>query len=211
MNKLVSAGLLFATLGIVACSNLERSRNLANPDVPGKVLAIQVCSACHGLDGNSSSPAFPRLSGQQVTYMVNQLKTFRGHERSDPSGQEYMWGLSRHLTDAQIKDIAEYYSQQPSLPNRPSDPQLMAAGKEIFDKGIPDQNVIACSACHGPTAQGIEAFPRLAHQHADYIMKQLDIFQNTQGRPGTPMEAVTHPLTGENKAAIAAYLQSFPN
>jgi cytochrome c553 len=66
-------------------------------------------------------------------------------------------------------------------------------------------------ACHGPKAQGIQAFPRLAWQHADYIVKQLNVFQNTQGRPGTPMEFVVHPLTGANKAAVAAYLQAFPD
>ena len=55
------------------------------------------------------------------------------------------------------------------------------------------------------------AFPRLAHQHADYLMKQLDIFQNTQGRPGTPMETVVHTMTGSDKAAVATYLQAFPD
>lgn len=195
-----------------ACTNIERSRDLANPAVPGRVLAVQVCSDCHGVDGNSTSPAFPRLAGQQVIYTVNQLKNFRGHDqRSDPAGTEYMWGLSHHLTDEQIADIADYYAKQKPLPNAASDPALMAAGKEIFEKGVPKENVIACSACHGPTAQGIEAFPRLANQHADYIVKQLNVFQNTAGRPGTPMELISHPLTGDNKAAVAAYLQGFPN
>ena len=83
------------------------------------------------------------------------------------------------------------------------------AGKDIYEKGVQEQNVIPCSACHGPKAQGIEAFPRLANQHADYIVKQLNVFQNTQGRPGTPMEAVVHPLTGGNMSAVAAYLQAY--
>ena len=93
----------------------------------------------------------------------------------------------------------------------PEDAKQWAIGKNIFDKGLPDENVIACSACHGPTGQGMAAFPRLANQHADYLLKQLDIFQNTQGRPGTPMETVSHPLTGPDKAAVAAYLQAFPD
>jgi cytochrome c553 len=91
------------------------------------------------------------------------------------------------------------------------DAKQLATGKEIFDKGLPDANVIACSACHGPTGQGMAAFPRLAYQHADYVIKQLNIFQNTQGRPGTPMETVVHPLTGPDKTAVAAYLQAFPD
>ena len=137
-------------------------------------------------------------------------QTFRSHQRGDPPGFEYMWGISHHLTDDQIKGLADYFSKQVPKSNAPVDERLMAAGKKIYEQGVPEQNVIACSACHGPTAEGIEAFPRLANQHADYILKQLDIFQNTQGRPGTPMESITHPLTGADKEAIAAYLQAFP-
>jgi cytochrome c553 len=196
------------------CSNLERSRDLNNPNVPAKTIAQQVCSNCHGVDGNSVSPAFPQLAGQQAAYITSQLNNFRGHQRADPAGSEYMWGLSHHLSDAQIAGLAEYYSTQ--TPRRSAvpaaDPKLLAAGAEIFEKGVPEQNVIACMACHGPKAQGVEAFPRLAYQHADYIVKQLSVFQNTQGgRPGTPMEFVAHQLTGENKEAVAAYLQAFPD
>ncbi len=123
-----------------------------------------------------------------------------------------MWGISHHLSDDQIKGLADYFSKQVAKKSdAPVDARLMAAGKEIYEKGVPGGDVIPCAACHGPKGQGIEAFPRLAYQHADYIAKQLDIFQNTQGRPGTPMEAITHPLTGANKEAIAAYLQAFPD
>ena len=207
--------LLSITLALlgVGCSNIEHSRNLGDPNVSAKTLAEQVCSNCHGVDGNSISPAFPRLAGQQPAYIVSQLTNFRSHQRLDPPGPEYMWGLSRHLTEAQIAGLGEYYSKQ--APHRASssgvDPKLLAAGKDIFENGVPAENVIACMACHGPKGQGIEAFPRLAFQHSDYILRQLDVFQNTQGRPGTPMDAVVHPLTSANKDAIAAYLQAFPD
>jgi len=213
MNRKLTVMVAALALAVAGCANLERSRDLANPAVPGKVLAEQVCSACHGLDGNSVSPAFPRLAGQQAVYISNQLKNFRGHGRLDPAGSEYMWGLSHNLTDAQIDALGEYYSKQVAQPlaSTSANPALLAEGKQIFENGVPDQAVIACSACHGPKAQGLEAFPRLANQHSDYLVKQLNIFQNTQGRPGTPMDAVVHPLTGENKAAVAAYLQSIPD
>lgn len=207
--------LMAVTLSIIGagCSNIERSRDLANPTVPGHVLAEQVCSACHGIDGNSVSPTFPKLAGQQAVYITNQLNHFRSHQRLDPAGSEFMWGLSHHLTDEQIAGIAKYYSEQtPRRSDTPAaDPKLLATGKEIFEKGVPEQNVIPCMSCHGAKGQGIEAFPRLAYQHSDYIVKQLNVFQNTQGRPGTPMEAISHPLTGENKEAVAAYLQAFPD
>lgn len=192
------------------CSSVERSRNLADPAVSGKVLAVQVCSICHGIDGNSVSPNFPRLAGQQAAYMVNQLKNFRSHDRSDPPGEWYMWGISRKLTDKQIEEMAEYFSRQKPLPNAAGDPKLTAAGKEIYQRGVPEQNVIACTACHGPQGEGVDSFPRLAYQHADYIVKQLEVFQYTAGRPGTPMESITHPLTGSDKEAISTYLQAFP-
>ena len=207
--------LLILALGLIGagCSNIENSRNLGNPNVSAKTLAAQVCSNCHGLDGNSTSPVFPKLAGQQAGYIVSQLTNFRSHQRLDPPGSEYMWGLSRHLTDEQIEGLGEYYSKQ--VPQRVNtgnvDPKLLAAGKEIFETGVPAENVIACMACHGPQAQGMATFPRLALQHANYISKQLEVFQHTQGRPGTPMDAVVHPLTSENKDAIAAYLQAFPD
>jgi len=200
-------------LGVLAagCSNVERSRDLNNASVSPAVTAVQVCSNCHGVDGNPKSPNFPRLAGQQEDYVVTQLKNFRNHNRSDPEGFEYMWGLSRNLTDEQIAGLAKYYAKQiPRHHEEVLDPQLVANGKEIYEKGVPEQNVIACISCHGDKAQGIGAFPRLGHQHADYIEKQLDVFQNTQGRPGTAMDFVVHPLTGPNKQAVAAYLQSFP-
>jgi cytochrome c553 len=121
-----------------------------------------------------------------------------------------MWGLSRFLTESQISGLADYYSKQtvPRVETPDNSNSVVASGKEIFEQGVPDQNVIPCAACHGPKGQGIEAFPRLANQHADYVIKQLNVFQNTQGRPGTPMEAVVHPLTGGNMIAVARYLET---
>jgi len=204
---------LIVALGALAssCSNVERSRDLNNASVSPAVTAMQVCSNCHGVDGNPKSPNFPRLAGQQEDYVIAQLQNFRNHHRSDPEGFEYMWGLSRNLTDEQIAGLAKYYAKQlPKKNDETFDPKLLADGKEIYEKGVPAQNVIACVSCHGEKAQGIGAFPRLANQHADYLEKQLNVFQNTQGRPGTAMEFVVHPLTGANKQAVAAYLQSFP-
>lgn len=210
--KYLFAALVMAVGAVGAgCSNLERSRDLDDPQVSGKTIAQQVCSICHGIDGNSTSPMFPRLAEQQHEYLVNQLKNFRGTHRSDPPGPEFMWGLSRQLTDKQIDELADYFSSQkvaPTVAN--ADPALVAEGKNIFENGVVSQNVIPCKACHGEQAQGIGAFPRLANQHADYIVKQLEVFQLNQGRPGTPMEFIAHPLTGSNKKAVAAFLQGFP-
>lgn len=197
-------------LATSACSNLERSRDLANPKVPPEVTAMQVCSNCHGIDGNSVSPNFPRLAGQQEVYLIAQLEGFRSHHRSDPAGYEYMWGISRSLTDDQIKGLAEYFSRQQPRPNDPVASTQMARGKEIFEQGVPEREAAPCMACHGANAQGLGAFPRLAGQHQDYLVKQLHVFQETEGRPGTPMKQITHFLTHEDMVNVAGYLQSFP-
>lgn len=207
--SLWSAVAVMITIG--GCANTERSRDLANPNVPPAVTAAQVCSNCHGLDGNSVSPNFPRLAGQTAGYLVDQLQNFRSHQRSDPAGFEYMWGISQHLTDDQINGLADYFAKQVPQSNSPVDQQLMAAGKVIFENGVPEKEAAPCMACHGPEAQGIATFPRLAGQHQDYLVKQLHVFQETEGRPGTPMKQITHLLSVPEMQAVAAYLQAFPN
>ncbi|MHB1232715.1 MAG: c-type cytochrome [Burkholderiales bacterium] len=203
--------LALAAIGTGCTTTSERSRNLADPSVSAKTLAQQVCSNCHGIDGNSISPNFPKLAGQQEAYFIAQLKGFRSHGRSDPAGFEYMWGISHNLTDEQIKGLAAYFAQQTPTPNPPVHPERISAGKAIFEKGIPSQNVPACEVCHGPQGKGNATFPRIADQHADYIIKQLQVFKKTEERPeGTAMKQVTHALTDENMQAVAAYLNSMP-
>ena len=201
------ASLGFVMLGIAACANVERSRNLNDPNVTAKSMAQQVCSACHGVDGNSISPNFPNLAGQTELYMISQLKEFRNHSRSDPAGFEYMWGLSRHLTDEQVSGLASYFSGQTLRPVQTGDVQVIA-GKKIFESGVPEKNIPACVSCHGDNGQGKDQTPRLAGQHADYLVKQLSVFQRTDKRPdGAVMKIIAHDLTEANKIDVAAYLQ----
>lgn len=195
-------------LGIAACANVERSRNLNDPGVSAKAMAQQVCSACHGIDGNSVSPNFPNLAAQTEPYVVSQLKNFRKQSRADPAGFEYMWGLSRHLTDEQIDGLASYFASQKLQPIAGGTAQA-AAGKTIFESGVPDKNIPPCKACHGDHGQGNAQTPRLAGQHADYLQKQLGVFQRTDERPeGAVMKIIAHDLTETNMKDVAAYLQA---
>lgn len=211
--KRISLTLVLALTVIGAgCSSMERSRSLATPSTPAKTLAAQVCSNCHSIDGNSVSPNFPKLAEQQPDYIVAQLKGFRNHRRADPEGFEYMWGISRSLTDDQIKGLAAYFAAQKSVSPGPGDPKLVAEGKNIFDNGLSAQGVPPCSTCHGDHGQGNGEFPRVAYQHADYVIKQLTVFQRTNERPdGVAMKAITHSLSDQNMAAVAAYLQQMPS
>lgn len=207
---LVALTLTLAAVGS-GCTSVERSRSLGNPNVSAKTIAFQVCSNCHGVQGTSVSPTFPNLAAQQEVYLVAQLKSFRLHNRFDPAGVEYMWGLSEQLTDEQIKGLADYYASQQPRSGAPANVTRMKEGQAIFEKGIPANNIPACASCHGPAAQGNQQFPRLAGQHAEYLVKQLKVFQRTDERPeGRIMKDVAHLLTTENMENVAAYLEAMP-
>jgi cytochrome c553 len=212
--KSSTLALLITAVSLSAgCANPTRSRDLANPSVTAVTLAQQVCSNCHGLTGNAISPVFPNLAGQVEAYFIAQLNGFKSHGRQDPAGFEYMWGLSRSLTDDQIKGLAAYFAaQKPVRQPIEGDASRMAAGKAIFENGVSAKNVPACSSCHGAEGQGIAAFPRIAGQHADYLVKQLIVFQRTDERPeGSIMKTVAHELTQQDIENVAAYVQSIAN
>ena len=201
-----------SALMLLGCSNIERSRDLSNPKVSASTLAQQVCSNCHGLTGDAVSPNFPNLAGQVEPYLVAQLNGFRSHDRRDPAGFEYMWGLSRNLTDDQIKGLAAYYAAQtPMVQAIEGDAARLAFGKALFETGVADKGVPACASCHGAKGEGNATFPRLAGQHADYLAKQLVVFQRTDERPeGAIMKTVAHELTQQNIDDVSSYLQAMP-
>lgn len=212
--KTSSLALLIAAASLaVGCANPMRSRNLADPNVSATTLAQQVCSNCHGLTGNATSPNFPNLAGQVEAYFIAQVNGFRSHGRRDPAGFEYMWGLSRSLTDDQIGGLAAYFAAQTPLrqPVAGTASQVQA-GKTIFENGVSAKNIPACATCHGAAGEGNRTFPRLAGQHADYLVKQLVVFQRTDQRPeGAVMKVIAHELTRQDIENVAAFAQTMAN
>ena len=201
-----------ATLALVGCANPGRSRDLGNPNIDATVLAQQVCSNCHGMTGNAVSPNFPNLAGQVEPYVVAQLNAFKSRNRRDQAGFEYMWGLSRDLSDKQIAGLAAYYASQSAQPSpRAGTAAQIEAGRLLFETGAADNDkqVPPCAGCHGSKGLGQGAFPRLAGQHSDYVVKQLAGFQRTDDRPDSAvMKVVAHNLTGQNIVDVASYVQS---
>ena len=195
------------------CSDIERSRDLANPKVAPITLAHQVCSNCHGFAGTTVSPNFPNLAGQTEAYLVAQLTAFKSHDRLDPAGFEYMWGLSRSLSEDQIKGLAAYYAAQtPGSQKFEGDRARLEAGKSIYEAGVAAAGVPACSGCHGAKGEGNATFPRIAGQHVDYLVKQLIVFQRTDERPeGAVMKPIAHSLSRQNIDDVARYLQAMPS
>jgi cytochrome c553 len=171
--------------------------------------AIGVCGTCHGPDGNSINPMFPRLAGQHAGYLVRQLKSFKEHSRGDPYAIAFMWGMASGLSDETIDALAQYYARQKAGPGRNHDVSTIARGRDVYEHGVPSQGVPACAACHGAAARGNDMFPRLAGQHAEYILKQLASFQSNM-RNVAIMHGVAQNLRTPEMQAVADYLESLP-
>lgn len=133
-----------------------------------------VCGACHGQGGNSGSPAYPKLAGQEPTYLAKQLHDFKSGARDNA----IMKGQVSGLSDQDIADIAAYYATQ-KIEIGKTDPELLALGEKIYRGGNMSTGLAACSGCHGPSGQGLDGagFPALGGQHAGYIEAQLKAFR----------------------------------
>ena len=129
-----------------------------------------VCAACHGADGNSAVPTFPKLAGQGEKYLYKQLHDIRDGARPVPT----MAGQLDGKSNQDLADIAAFYAAQ-SRTGGQTDPELLALGEAVYRGGIPERKVAACTACHSPTGAGNApaGFPALAGQHAEYIAAQL--------------------------------------
>jgi cytochrome c553 len=178
----------------------------ASPDKPDAVAGTEhVCSSCHGMEGKSVSPTFPRLAGQQKDYLVVQLMAFRDHTRADPHAHTYMWGMAAALSDATIDGLADYYSSRSPVAGQPDSSPDVAAGKKIYEEGVAELGVPACGGCHGDKAQGGGTFPRLAGQHRPYIEGQLAAF-SSNSRANEIMHDNAKNLTPESERQLAAFL-----
>ncbi len=204
-------------LALLTCAGMLGSANLAGAaeesnaavQVYAQRLAIGVCGSCHGPHGNSIQPKFPRLAGQNANYLTAQLKNFRGQTRGDPDAIGYMWGMAGQFDDETIDALAKYYSSQRARPSASRSSEEIAHGREIYEKGIPSEGVPACAACHGQDGHGTGDFPRLAGQHAQYVIKQLGSFQSNM-RNVAVMHGVAQNLRTAEMQAVAAYLEVMP-
>jgi cytochrome c553 len=169
--------------------------------------AVTTCATCHGPQGRSIVPKFPSLAGQHRTYLAAQLKAFKTQTRGDPDALGYMWGMAAPLDDEMIEALAAYYSAQTPGRGHASDAAEIARGADIYAKGVAEEGIPPCIACHGPGAAGTDEFPRLAGQHAQYLLKQLRSFQSNL-RNVAVMHGVAKELQGKEMSAVAAYLES---
>ena len=170
------------------------------------------CQDCHGPNGQGFRGYYPipRLGGQQVQYIENQLRAFIEHRRKNAIMLNVAHGLQPGMTAA----LAERFNRLNPSPIGGAPRALAARGKEIFEGGIPQANVAACAACHGPGATGKGEIPRLAGQLYEYVVAKLTNWNKERGqipsRPDTSliMEPVAHSLTRSEAQAVAAYVST---
>jgi cytochrome c553 len=168
---------------------------------------IETCGTCHGINGRSVAPTFPNLAAQTAPYIELQLHAFKDQSRADPDAQAYMWGMASQLNDATISGLASYFAAQPAAAGTPGNPALIAQGKKVYEEGVPARQIPPCATCHGPRAQGMATFPRLAGQHAPYLLKQLLVIQSVL-RMAPVMHGVVKDLTRDQMQSVVAYLES---
>ena len=192
---------------LVTNVSLWQSASAANA-AAGKDKSV-ACQGCHGVDGNSYSGVWPNLAAQHPSYISKQLLNFQSGERKN----ETMTGMAAGLSKEDIADIAAYLSQQTIQPEANEfDANVLGTGRKIYKGGNRYSGVPACSGCHGPNGAGISpsAFPSLAGQKVDYIVKQLTDFRN-QARENDPraiMQNVASRMTDNEIKSVAAYINS---
>ena len=166
MNKLViTCALLLGASQLTYSAGVDPVGDAA----AGKDKAV-TCSACHGADGNSAAPTFPKLAGQGQKYLLKQMRDIRDGARPVPT----MVGQVDNMSDQDLADIAAFYESQPASGGQ-TDPDLLALGAQVYRSGVMERGVAACTACHSPTGKGNApaGFPALAGQHAEYTAAQL--------------------------------------
>lgn len=170
-------------------------------------LVAQRCSTCHGAQGQSTSPIFPSLAGQNREYLAKQLTDFRAKKRVS----ETMAPQVADLSDDNIVALAAFFASKPAKVNRVSDEDLLAVGRYIYTKGNSWSGVPARTTCHGDKAYGTTNLPRLAGQSARYLLSQLkDFNQRTRTNDNEVMHLVASRLTEMETKAVADYLSQLP-
>ena len=163
------------------------------------------CALCHGAEGDSSSPLYPRLAGQHHQYIAKQLGDFKsGRRKSDT-----MNGMAQDLTPEEMLALGVYFEQKPTKPREARDADLAAVGRYIFQRGNDFSGVAACAGCHGDKGHGTEQLPRLAGQVPRYTESQLKSF-NTRERTNDNevMHSVASKLTELEVKAVALYIST---
>ncbi len=165
-----------------------------------------VCAACHGTDGNSVNPEWPKLAGQHASYTALQLEYFKSGKRQNALMSAQAMGLS----EQDMLDLAAYYAEQP-IKGGETDPDLVSLGERIYRGGDKQNGVAACIACHGPSGKGnpLAVYPYLAGQHATYTAMQLRAYASGERRSDNNqiMRNIAGAMSDDQIEAVASYIE----
>jgi cytochrome c553 len=177
---------------------------VTKPDlVKGEASFTAVCAACHGADGNSGTPANPKLSQQHPEYLVKQLTEYKSGKRKNA----IMQGMAATLSEQDMKNIAYWATAKKAKPGFAKEKDLAALGEKIYRGGVADRQIPACAGCHSPSGAGIPSqYPRLSGQHAEYTATQLTSFRDGVRQNSLQMNQVAAKLNDREIRALADYV-----
>jgi cytochrome c553 len=189
-------------IGLLAVSAMASDQG--GDAAAGKTKAA-ACAACHGADGNSTNPEWPKLAGQGELYLYRQLSNFKNNKRE----AALMAGPVAALSDQDMKDLAAYFSSQTRTPGS-ADPVLVSLGEQVYRGGDEDRGVSSCMGCHGPTGAGNvpAGFPALSGQQEKYVVNQLRAYRDGLRRtdPSAMMRDNAGRMSNEEIEAVASYI-----
>ena len=190
---------------------LAGNQAMAGGDAEAGQAKAATCVACHGVDGNSAVPTFPKLAGLGHKYLLKQMKDIRDGRRP----VALMAGQVDNMSDQDLADIAAFYDAQPRTGGM-ADPDKVALGRKVYLAGIAERQVPACSGCHSPTGNGNgpAGYPSLGGQHAEYIAAQLKMFRKghedptgrTNGGEAKIMRTTAFRMSDMEIEAVASYI-----
>lgn len=205
-SLLITAALAASAVPVLAQEAAAKAEpaKAAKPDLAkGEASFAAVCAACHGADGNSGTPANPKLAQQHPEYLIKQLTEFKSGKRANA----VMSGMAAALSEADMKNIAYWLYSKPAKPGFAKDKELVALGERIYRGGIADRQIAACAGCHSPNGAGIPAqYPRLSGQHADYTVAQLTGFRDGVRKNALQMTQVAAKLNDREIKAVSDYI-----
>lgn len=161
------------------------------------------CFICHGAEGESSSPVFPRLAGQHASYVARQLADYQSGRRKNDT----MQSMVSDLNAEDFRLLGMYFESKPTRAHPVADPELAQVGRFVYNRGNPYSGVAACADCHGAAGHGTDKLPRLGGQHAQYVETQLKKFsQRERTNDNAVMHTIASKLTELELKAVAAYV-----
>jgi cytochrome c553 len=198
MKNLISLVVLMACVGaagsVAAAGNAAAGKNKS-----------AVCAGCHGVDGNSAAPNFPKLAAQDAQYTAKQLADFKSGARKDP----IMAGMAAGLSRKDMNDIGAYYASQKRNAGTPgAGTDALKKAERLYRGGNAKSGISACMACHGPAGVGIPPrFPAVSGQHAAYSQKQLlDFKTGIRSNDGEVMTQIAFRLSEAEIKAVSEYM-----